>query len=329
MNLEAIQKFIKLALQRRQSISNLSIYRLFDGISDGVSDLYIDYYDGAILAHYLPKTLTAEKLLPQIEEALKIYSESFSGVAIYIRVHPLDAQKYKEIGARLIVGSELNEKIIQEGALKYYINIPRSPHAGLYADMRELRHKLASQSKGRVINLFAFTGSLGLSAAVGGALEVLQIDSNPAALSWAKKNQELNQDLLAKSQIKYFCSDSLDFLKRELARVKKGMPKADLIICDPPSFGRSASGTFSFKNNAKELASLCLQVLSDEGQLIFTCNSRQYSAEMIADIINEAAKSLTYKILNPILLEPPAIDFPAKNQNSIAMRGVIVKPYAN
>lgn len=325
MNSDKFKTSIKLALEHRSSVcSKLSVFRLFDGIADAIPDLYIDYYDGAILAHYLPKNQAAEKLLPQIEESLKLYLKIFSKASIYIRVHPLDSQKHKELGARIIAGPEIEETIVSEGALKYYLNIPRSPHAGLYADMREVRENLSLNYAERVINLFAFTGSLGLAAALGGAKEVLQVDSNPAAINWARKNQILNQDKLKTTEIKYFCNDSLLFLKRELALIKKGLPKANLIICDPPSFGRSATGSFSFKNDAYNLAKLCLSTLAPNGRLIFTCNSRQFSAEIIAEIINSAAADCQFPVNNLHLLEPPIIDFPAKHSDSIAMRGIIL-----
>lgn len=67
---------------------------------------------------------------------------------------------------------------------------------GLFLDMQSVREYLAVSSSGfRVLNLFCFTGSLGVAALAGGAREVVQVDVSKMALTWAKENFELNSQL--------------------------------------------------------------------------------------------------------------------------------------
>ena len=83
--------------------------------------------------------------------------------------------------------------VLSEGGLKYELNITRGEHIGLFFDSRTGRAKVRSLAKDRrVLNLFAFTGGMGVAAAAGGAKSTTNVDNKLTFLKIAEKNYDLN-----------------------------------------------------------------------------------------------------------------------------------------
>ena len=73
--------------------------------------------------------------------------------------------------------------ICHEQALKFTVNLDSPHNPGLYLDARDARAWLCDNSSDRrILNLFAFTGSLGLSSAYGKAAEVIHLDRSKELL---------------------------------------------------------------------------------------------------------------------------------------------------
>ena len=87
----------------------------------------------------------------------------------------------------------------------------------------------------RLLNLFAYSGAVSLSAAAAGA-EVCHLDASKGMIAWARENAE-RSGLKAKP-VRWIVDDVIRFLEREVRRGRK----YDAIIMDPPSFGRGANG---------------------------------------------------------------------------------------
>jgi 23S rRNA (cytosine1962-C5)-methyltransferase len=67
------------------------------------------------------------------------------------------------------------------------LDLQANRDAGLYLDTRNLRGWLIENMAGaRVLNTFAYTGSLGVAAKAGGASRVVHIDLKRAFLNVAK-----------------------------------------------------------------------------------------------------------------------------------------------
>lgn len=96
-----------------------------------------------------------------------------------------------------------------------------------------LKLKTNENPNPKVLNLFAYTGGASLSAKSAGA-DVIHVDSVKPVLTWANQNQELSK----LSGIRWVCEDAVKFIQRE---VKRGN-KYDLIILDPPAYGRGTNG---------------------------------------------------------------------------------------
>ena len=76
-------------------------------------------------------------------------------------------------------------------------------------------------------------------------------------VDWAKENVKINH--LDETKVRYIVDDVVKFVKREIRRGHK----YDVIIMDPPSYGRGANGeVWSLEKNLYELITLCNELLS-------------------------------------------------------------------
>ena len=87
----------------------------------------------------------------------------------------------------------------------------------------------------RVLNLFGYTGVASLVAAKAGA-EVTHVDASKKAIGWARENQQLSR--LERAPIRWICEDAMKFIQREERRGNT----YDIILTDPPKFGRGPNG---------------------------------------------------------------------------------------
>ena len=168
-----------------------------------------------------------------------------------------------------------------------------------------------------VLNLFSYTGGFSVNAALGGAKEVVTVDVSANFLEWSKVNFSINgleipkageapaerpkldyKSLMSNEPVKpryeFWLQDSLLFLKGTTKRKRK----FDLIICDPPSFGRSKSGTFSISKNYEELLVHCLYCLGKGGFLMFCTNYEKWTMADLIKNIQRLKNQFNFTILS-------------------------------
>ena len=140
-------------------------------------------------------------------------------------------------------------------------------HLGIFPEqqdqwrrIRDLCSDYASrqQRAARVLNLFAYSGGSTLAAARAGA-EVCHVDASKGMVDWARKNAALNR--LEERPVRWIVDDVNKFLDRELRRERS----YDLIILDPPSYGRGAKGeVFKIENDLPQLLKRIGSLMSDQ-----------------------------------------------------------------
>ncbi|MBL7664904.1 MAG: class I SAM-dependent methyltransferase [Bacteriovoracaceae bacterium] len=165
------------------------------------------------------------------------------------------------------------EKIISEHGIKYYVNLVDYLDTGLFLDHRPLRKIVLNSSEGKdVLNLFSYTCSLSLAAAVGKAKSVTSVDLSNQYLNWGKRNFELNG--LNLSKYDFLQSDILGFLPHH-------QKTYDLIILDPPSFSNSKKMTthLDILEDHHNLVGICLKLLNYGGTLYFSTNKRGFKLD--------------------------------------------------
>lgn len=135
----------------------------------------------------------------------------------------------------------------------------------------------------KVLNLFAYTGGATMACAYAGASEVVHVDASKGMTSWAKENMELCH--LTDHKIRFIVDDCLKFVEREERRGHK----YDVIIMDPPSYGRGPNGeVWKFEHNIYYLIEACMKILSDK-PLFFLINS--YTTGISSTVLENILKS--------------------------------------
>lgn len=114
----------------------------------------------------------------------------------------------------------------------------------------------------KVLNLFSYTGGATVSALKAGA-SVCHVDASKGMTMWAKENAVSSG--VADKQVRWIVDDCIKFVQREIRRGNK----YDIIIMDPPSYGRGPSGeVWKLENEVYDFVELCSQVLSDDPLMV-------------------------------------------------------------
>lgn len=163
-------------------------------------------------------------------------------------------------------------------------------HTGLFPEqaynwniIRETIRK--SNRKVNVLNLFAYTGGASIAALMEHA-NVIHVDSSRGMIDWAKENVIANH--LNGENIKFYIDDVKKLVKRELRRGNK----YDIIIMDPPSFGRGAKNeVWQVSKDLYNLILDCSNLLSDDA-LLFIVNTytEGLSKTVIENILKKTIK---------------------------------------
>lgn len=109
----------------------------------------------------------------------------------------------------------------------------------------------------KVLNLFAYTGGATVACLKAGA-EVVHVDASKGMVQWAKENAVASG--VADRKVRWIVDDCVKFVQREIRRGNK----YDIIIMDPPSYGRGPGGEiWKLEYEVYSFVELCSQVLSD------------------------------------------------------------------
>lgn len=160
-------------------------------------------------------------------------------------------------------------------------------HTGLFPEQAynwnyiEKIIKESNRNDIKVLNLFAYTGAASVAALHAGA-SVVHVDSSRGMVDWAKENVKSSH--LEDKPIRYLVDDVVKFVKREIRRGNK----YDIIIMDPPSFGRGASGeVWNIEKDLYNLVELCLELLSDNPlMLLINSYTTALSRTVLENILN-------------------------------------------
>jgi 23S rRNA G2069 N7-methylase RlmK/C1962 C5-methylase RlmI len=173
------------------------------------------------------------------------------------------------------VDTRQHERIVQEGGLKFIVNLSDYLDTGLFLDHRPNRELVRTQAKDkRVLNLFAYTGSFTVYAAAAGAASTLTIDLSNTYLDWAQRNLELNG--LEGPQHRFLRADVLQWLEQPVRETY------DIIILDPPTFSNSKAmlDVLDVQRDHPGMIRACARRLGPGGVLYFSTNFRKFKMEV-------------------------------------------------
>ncbi len=167
--------------------------------------------------------------------------------------------------------------------LKFNLKQMGFKHTGLFPEQainwNYLRDKIKNRKNVNVLNLFAYTGGASIACLKEGA-SVVHVDSSKGMIDWAKSNVKLNN--LEDKPIRFIVDDTIKFVKREIRRGHK----YDIIIMDPPSYGKGANGEiWSLEKDLYNLVNLVQELLSDNPICIMINSYSGLSPIILEDIL--------------------------------------------
>ncbi len=166
-------------------------------------------------------------------------------------------------GSWEILGKLPDRWEIAYGDLKFNIKTMGFKHTGLFPEQAtnwDLVRSMIEQAGRplRVLNLFAYTGGATVAALKSGA-HVTHVDASKGMVQWAKENAASSGVLDA--PVRWLVDDCIKFVQREIRRGNK----YDIIIMDPPSYGRGPGGeVWKLEDEVYNFVALCEQILSDD-----------------------------------------------------------------
>ena len=224
----------------------------------------LDMADGMKLEDWNGKKLLRPD--PQIIWNEKISEDKWNNIdAIYNRSN-------KGGGSWDIKNNKLPSSwLIHYQDLTFNVKLMGFKHTGLFPEQAYnwnlIRKKIKDAKRNvKVLNLFAYTGAASIAALKEGA-EVVHVDSSRGMIDWAKENVKASG--LEDRPIRFLVDDVVKFVKREIRRGNK----YDIILMDPPSFGRGSNGeVWDIEKDLFPLVKLCMEILSNN-PLLFLINS--------------------------------------------------------
>lgn len=276
----------KVAKERRKWArrEGVSCYRVYDADLPDYA-VAIDVYPGAgeasgnlylhIAEYAAPSSIDPSKAQRRYDDVLAL-APVVLGVRpdhVFSKVRRRDkgGGQYREARRRSYVTQVQEDGYIFEVDLAGYLD------TGLFLDHRLTRELVGAKAKDkRFLNLFAYTGTASVHAAGGGAQSTTTVDLSQTYLDWAARNMAANG----------FEGDTHTFERGDamawITEARRAGRRFDLVFVDPPTFSNSkAMGkrTWDVQRDHVELLIGVSRLLSEEGEVIFSCNLRTFKPD--------------------------------------------------
>jgi 23S rRNA (cytosine1962-C5)-methyltransferase len=184
----------------------------------------------------------------------------------------------------------------------------------LFLDLRALRRRVLAESRGkRVLNLFAYTGGVGVCAAKGGAAEVWNVDFAASALEVAAANAARNG-----LQVRQVHDDALAVI-RQLAGLPAGRKRPekplaprtfDLVVLDPPRWSKGPYGAVDVVRDYPSLFKPALLATEPGGVVAATNHVPSVDRDAWLDVLDRCARKAG-RPLAAVEVVTPEPDFPS------------------
>lgn len=281
-----IKKISKWAKQQ-----GLDAYRLYDADLPEYNlavDRYADYI--VVQEYAAPKNIDENKarqrLLDAVTATLHVTGVETNKLILKVRQKQKGTNQYEKLANK---GEYF---YVNEYGVQLWVNLTDYLDTGLFLDHRLTRKMIGELAKGKdFLNLFAYTGSATVHAALGGAKSTTTVDMSNTYLNWAEQNLILN-DIEGK-QHKLIQADCLQWLE-------KCDRQFDLIFVDPPTFSNSKrmEESWDVQRDHVKLMSNLKRVLSNNGTIVFSNNKRGFKMNLVAlEELGLSAVEISHKTL--------------------------------
>jgi 23S rRNA (cytosine1962-C5)-methyltransferase len=243
---------------------HLAALRLFNGFYEGIPELIVDLYARTLVLFNYGKASSPNNTM--LAEAQRILIDAFPWVKTVIQKE----RNVPDLALRkgvITYGNSPAQQII-EFNVHYALDLQINQDASFYLDTRDLRRWLLDHAAGwRVLNMFAYTGSLGVAALAAGASRVVQGDRSRVFLALARQSAMLNRLDLGKMK-----TPAVDFF-RHVSQLKGSGGLFDCVILDPPFFSTTSKGVVDQVNESVRLINKVRPLIRDGGYLVAINNS--------------------------------------------------------
>lgn len=254
---------------------NISCYRLYDADMPEFAVAIDLYGDWAHVQEYAaPASISEDKAQARLQDVLvalpQVLGIPASQVVLKQRQRQTGKQQYQRMDRR---GEFMT---VTEGQVKLLVNLTDYLDTGLFLDHRPIRLRIADEARGkRFLNLFCYTASASVHAAVGGARKTTSVDLSKTYLDWARRNLSLNglSDLHQLVQ-----DDVMKWLEQDRGEY-------ELIFIDPPTFSNSKrlDDVFDVQRDHVQLLDMAMARLAPGGVVYFSNNFRRFRLDPVLE----------------------------------------------
>ena len=302
-----LKLIISQAIQQRVAIENdTNAFRLFNGFYEGYPGLILDRYAHTLVIfnHNAPILSLDESI--NISKIVLDQIPLIKTVLIKQRQHPQDSHR-----KGILLHGKLPSLSILEGNVQYAINLQMNQDASFYPDTRHLRQWLRENMQGlTVLNTFAYTGSLGVAAGIGGAKEVVQTDINPNFLQLASTSWQLNG----------LKNDDHSLIAGDFFRIARWLRNQkrlfDCVILDPPFFSQTSAGKVDLQQETTRLINKIRPLVAHEGYLVLINNALFVSGQDFLSELNALCTSEYLKLHKIIPIPMDITGYPSTRVDS-------------
>ncbi|TKB26276.1 bifunctional 23S rRNA (guanine(2069)-N(7))-methyltransferase RlmK/23S rRNA (guanine(2445)-N(2))-methyltransferase RlmL [Desulfopila sp. IMCC35006] len=262
-----LKKFLKWAARE-----NITCFRVYDrDLPD--YNLSIDLFGKWVHIHEYapPKTIDPQLAASRMTTALKSVRDILGVRSNRIFVKSRERQKGRQQYQKKGESGKMVE--VREGECSFLVNFTDYLDPGLFLDHRPIRQKIYREAKGkRFLNLYGYTGTATVHAAMGGAASTTTVDLSATYLHWAQMNLALNGLTELKNKVEK--ADCLQWLEESTGTY-------DLIFIDPPTFSNTKKDKriFDVQKDHARLIERAMAHLDKDGLLIFSTNFRRFILE--------------------------------------------------
>jgi len=260
-------------------------YRIYDADLPDYKVAIDKYQDYVVIQEYtapmdIPESVTKRRLTDVLIALPGAIGIDPKNIILKKRERQKGINQYEKLSATKL------ELVTTEYGARFKLNLKEYLDTGLFLDHRLTRKLVGEKSHNKdMLNLFAYTGSASVHAALGGAKTVTTVDMSNTYINWAKENFALNG--LNDNKYSFVQANCLTWIKRT-------HDTFDFIFIDPPTFSNSKRMEDSFDVLRDHVALLTdlIKILRPGGEIIFSNNKRKFKME------TEALEAAGIKVQN-------------------------------
>ncbi|MFC3032094.1 bifunctional 23S rRNA (guanine(2069)-N(7))-methyltransferase RlmK/23S rRNA (guanine(2445)-N(2))-methyltransferase RlmL [Pseudoalteromonas fenneropenaei] len=264
----------KQALKNWVKQNEIEAYRVYDADIPEYN-VAVDIYPAhAVIYEYAaPKNIDDNVAEKRLQDVISLTAQTLElapeNIAVKVRKRQKGEEQYQ------VLSRQDRTMTVTEFGAQFKVNLFDYLDTGLFLDHRLARRYIQQHAKDkRFLNLFSYTGSASVHAAVGGAKSVVTVDMSKTYLKWAEENFALNR--LRSPRFRFEQADCLKWLEHAQGQY-------DLIFLDPPTFSNSKrmQEVFDVQRDHIQLMTWVKKILSPKGVLLFSNNKRGFKMDEV------------------------------------------------